>query len=556
VKSPRLGAALLISLACCLARAETLVSYSFDDEHIESGPDTFQIFERSRGTARLSSEFRYSGYYSVELRDVADDADFPELQGYFPALDSGTLQVHFAFMTPEPQEPFNIALAGPAHFTLQADGIGFWLKNRHGHFYHVSDSMPKRLQPIEPFVWYLVDITYRIGAGTYDLRIRKEYTEAPQVDLRAVPNATRTAGSRVSIFSFIGDLPDKSNTVFYVDDIEVSSDVLTGTADLVAPGRRKLFIDYWKDLQQHERRWPECLPLRDFTDLGIDNTGLHLLHDSGNLQTLVQVLQAQQLTPAKLAGLASLPAIQAAAHWRQGCLLLQRQQAGEALQHFNRAEAAMPTARLYALSGTLALAALGEFDAVDARIASAYGEWYGDERFAAAQALIGLAREEHWSSEEVLREVANDLSAVVPTPLSELWQGELSDALLTTLQNTYPDTWSSYLRNRLVTEQYYFLLLWRESYYEALEFARRVAAALEQRDMPAGNWYEFQGNAAFLAGDYSVALQAYEDALNLGHDNPHSVYLKLSDVFFRMADYENERYYREQIYGSLSDQDW
>jgi hypothetical protein len=30
------------------------------------------------------------------------------------------------------------------------------------------------------------------------------------------------------------------------------------------------------------------------------------------------------------------------------------------------------------------------------------------------------------------------------------------------------------------------------------------------------------------------------------------VYLKLSDVFFRMAAYEKERYYREQVYGSLS----
>jgi hypothetical protein len=144
VKPTRLSATLLISFACCMVQAETLVSYSFDDEHIESGPDTFQIFERSRGTARLSPEFRYSGFYSVELRDVAGDNDFPELQGYFPVLDSGTLQVHFAFMTPEPLEPFNIALAGPAHFTLQPDGIGFWLKNRNGHFYHVSDSMPKR----------------------------------------------------------------------------------------------------------------------------------------------------------------------------------------------------------------------------------------------------------------------------------------------------------------------------------------------------------------------------------------------------------------------------
>lgn len=551
----RAGVALLIGLACQLAQAETLVSYSFDDEHIESGPDTFQVFERSRGTASLSTAFRYSGYHSVELRDVAGDADFPELQGYFPVLDSGNLQVHFAFMTPEPLEPFNIALAGPARFALQPDGIGFWLKNRNGYFHHVSDSIPMRLQPIEAFVWYLVDIHYRIDAGTYDLRIRKEYTEAPQVDLREVPNATRAAGSRLGMFSFIGDLEDKSSSVYYVDDIEVSSDVRTDTAELVAPGRRKLFIDYWKDLQRHERKWPECLPWRDFADLGIASSDLHQLHDSGELRHLMQLLQANDSVPAAVAGTASGPAIQAAANWREGCRLLQRQQAGAAWQHFSKAETAMPAARLYSLSGTLALAALGEFDAVDARIASAYGEWYGDERFAAAQAQIALARDEHWSAETILREVAGELSAVVPAPLAELWQGELPDTLLPELQNTFPDTWRDHLRNRLVTEQYYFLLLWREGYFEALEFARLVAAALERHDMPSGSWYEFQGNAAFLAGDYSTALQAYEEALNRGHHNPRSVYLKLSDVFFRLADYDNERYYRELIYGSLSDRD-
>jgi len=550
----RLIILLLAALACFMANAETLVRYSFDDEHVESGPDTFQVFERSRGTARLSSAFRYSGFYSVELRDVAGDTDFPELQGYFPELDSGTLQIHFAFMTPEPQEPFNIALAGPAGFTLQPDGIGFWLKSRNGDLYHVSDSIPRRLQPIEPFVWYLVDIRYHIDAGTYDLRIQEEYTGAPQVNLVAMPNATRTAGSRVNLFSFIGDLPDESSTVYYVDDIEISSDALTDTDELVAPGRRKLFIDYWQDLQQLDRKQPECLPMRSFSDLGIDTPELVALQTAGNLQTLAQVLQAQWLSPATLSGLATLPAIQAAANWRQGCLLLQQRQAREALKYFDLAGTIMPLARLYALSGTLALAALGEFDAVDARIASGYGEWYGDERFAAAQAQIGLAREDHWSSEEILRDVASDLPAVVPASLVELWQGRLPDSLLATLRSTFPDSWRDHLRNRLVTEQYYFLLLWRDGYYEAQEFARQVAAALAQRDMQSATWHEYEGNAAFLAGDYSKALQAYETALNLGHDNPQSVYLKLSDVFFRMADYENERYYREQVYGTLAEQ--
>ncbi|MCK5481790.1 MAG: hypothetical protein KAJ06_11605, partial [Gammaproteobacteria bacterium] len=179
---------LLVVLACCSARAGSLVSYSFDDDRLDTGPDTFRIFEHSRGKVRLSPEFRYSGYYAVEIRDAADDGGFPELQGYFPMQESGTLNVHFAFMTPEPLQPFNIALAGPEWFSMRPDGIGFWLKNKDGYFYHVSDSMPKRLAPIEPFTWYLVDLIYRVDAGTYDLVIREEYADQPLVDIKEAAN--------------------------------------------------------------------------------------------------------------------------------------------------------------------------------------------------------------------------------------------------------------------------------------------------------------------------------------------------------------------------------
>ena len=249
---------LFAALCCYAAQAGSLVSYSFDDDRLDTGPDTFRIFEHSRGRARLSPEFRYSGYYSVEIRDAADDGGFPELQGYFPVQDSGTLHVRFAFMTPDPLEPFNIALAGPEWFSMKRDGIGFWLKNRHGYFYHVSDSMPKRLAPIVPFIWYLVDLTYHVDAGDYDLIIHEEYRDDPLVDIRQVTNATHSPQSRINVFSFIGDLPDKSNAVFYVDDVEIHSDRV-GPRALVAPGRRKLFVDYWRDLERKARDKPQCI---------------------------------------------------------------------------------------------------------------------------------------------------------------------------------------------------------------------------------------------------------------------------------------------------------
>jgi hypothetical protein len=95
---------------------------------VETGPDTFAVFERSKGSVKLSSAYRFSGYRSVELRDVVGDHDFPELQGYFPARRNGRLFAHFALLTTDAGDILNVALAGPKWFTLAKDGIGFWLK--------------------------------------------------------------------------------------------------------------------------------------------------------------------------------------------------------------------------------------------------------------------------------------------------------------------------------------------------------------------------------------------------------------------------------------------
>ena len=100
-----------------------LVSYSFDDNTLTTGPDTFRIFQNARGFVRLSSANRFSGYRSIEIHDVAGDKDFPELQGYFPARTRGKLFLHFALTTADPSEELNIALAGPAGFGLARGGI-------------------------------------------------------------------------------------------------------------------------------------------------------------------------------------------------------------------------------------------------------------------------------------------------------------------------------------------------------------------------------------------------------------------------------------------------
>ena len=65
---------------------------------------------------------------------------------------------HWIVDVVNPDQTLNIALAGPSHFTLTKDGIAFWLKTTNGVLHHVSDSIPKKLFPIDPFAWYLVDV--------------------------------------------------------------------------------------------------------------------------------------------------------------------------------------------------------------------------------------------------------------------------------------------------------------------------------------------------------------------------------------------------------------
>lgn len=221
-----------------------LVSYSFDDGKTDTGPDTFSVFRNARGNVQLSNAFRASGYQSVEIRDVAGDRAFPELQGYFPERRGGWLVIHFALLVTDPREELNIALAGPGWFNLGEHGISFWLATRDGDLIHTTDSIPKRLLRLKPFTWYGIDADYDIARGRYDLRIYEEGIEEPVVSLKDVPNAGSHPGSAVSMFSFIGDNgDDRSNVIYYVDDVVVATDRKIQLPRFIAPGRRQYFVD-------------------------------------------------------------------------------------------------------------------------------------------------------------------------------------------------------------------------------------------------------------------------------------------------------------------------
>jgi hypothetical protein len=250
--------------------AGVLVQYSFDDGLTDTGPDTFAVFQNAKGHVRLVSQIRYSGYRAIELRDVAGDGDFPELQGYFPERAAGELFFHFAMLVTNPDEPLNIALAGKGHFSLKKDGIAFWLKTQNGTLHHVSDSIPKKLFKVEPFVWYVADVRCDITGGTYDLTIRREGTAAPVVALENQPNAANQRGSSVDKFSFVGSVyEDNSNVTFYVDDVVIGTDEKVVLAPFVAPGRRKLFIDRWREARALMVKRPDCPPVLSLSDFGV-----------------------------------------------------------------------------------------------------------------------------------------------------------------------------------------------------------------------------------------------------------------------------------------------
>ena len=171
-----------------------LGGFDFEGEAVETGPYTLIAYEDAKGSVRLTTRYRLSGFRSVEIRDVAGDGEFAELQGFFREMSEGKLYLHFALLIALPEEPLNIALAGEAHFRLKKHGIGFWLKARDGVLLHVTGGEEVPLFPIRALTWYVVDAVYDIGRGVYDLSIRAEGDEEPLVVLVDQPNAGGPCG--------------------------------------------------------------------------------------------------------------------------------------------------------------------------------------------------------------------------------------------------------------------------------------------------------------------------------------------------------------------------
>jgi tetratricopeptide (TPR) repeat protein len=532
-----------------------VVSYSFDDDNVATGPDTFRVFNYAKGNVNLTTTYCRSGYRSVELHDEVGDKEFPELQGYFPLQRKGQLFAHFAFMTTAPNEPLNIALAGTEWFTVRKDGIAFWLSTRDGFLYQHSGKVHAKLFKLEPFEWYTVELTYRIDEGTYDLSIRAEDTERPPlVSLFRQKNASGQAESAVDKFSFIGDLEDKSNVTYYVDDVVISVDRHMTQKPFVAPGRRKLFVDRWNDYYKRMLQHPNLIPAIDLSDFGIRASELQSFRREGLIKALEALLNGRPFDAASLSNASpgNVRLLQAISLWMQGNEQLSKRQAEGALGNFEEAAKQVPQGKIYELSAVLALAALKRWEDVDAKLTLLYADWHDDIRFAVASAMIGLARGNLSEAEKWLREPATLISTQPDTEvLRRLWSGQVNDALMVDLKKQLPLNWRQYIESWLVCEQYYFVLLWQKSFERAGLYASAMVKRYQTLGLPAWLWRERAGDAAFYAQSYEEAKRLYGESLKENEKNT-GVLLKLSDVYFVLGDLEKERLYREKVYGTLS----
>jgi tetratricopeptide (TPR) repeat protein len=507
----------LYSQSYTASPSSILVRYSFDDGLLDTGPDTFTVFQNAKGSVRLNNQNRFSGYRSIEIRDIAGDRDFPELQGYFEGRTRGKVFAHFALMMTNPADELNIALAGPQWFALRKDGISFWLRTIDGFLCHYSDSMPKKLFAPVPFIWYVVNVAYDVDAGAYSLVIYREGEPDPVIRLFEQPNASNQAGSAVDKFSFIGDTgTDVSNVVYYVDDVVVGVDESITQLPFAAPGRRKLFVDYWNEYQRTIHGRPGPIPVTEFSDLGIRSAEIQSLQQAGLWELLQEIVTSNRdRTIPPSASPENRRLLQAVGAWRSGSVALSSGRPEVALERFEEAAFLAPGGKVYAMNAALSLAALGRWPEVDNLLARIYADWRDDIRFPVAAAMIGIAREDLPQAERWLR------TSVEQEPTS----GPMAE-------------WAA--------AQYFYVLLWQKQFMRAEQFAHQMA----QSDQNA-IWLERLGDTAFMSEDFAGALRRYEESL-VGRDRTNTrVLLKLSDVHFRLGDLDRERHYRELLYGRL-----
>jgi tetratricopeptide (TPR) repeat protein len=245
-------------------------------------------------------------------------------------------------------------------------------------------------------------------------------------------------------------------------------------------------------------------------DLGIGSAETAALRQVGAGELLGRALSGKLATVPDDVPDPSRTILQSVIEWRDGARALEAGEAEFALARFDRASQLSPSAPLFRMDAVMALAQLARWDEVDRRLAAILPRWRDDPRLPATLATIGLARGDLDAAERQLREDAESRG--------------------------------------LMAEEYFLTLLWKGDSARAEAFAESMLAHGSASER--GLWRERLGDAAFLTGNIQRARAYYEASL-AGHPRPRSVWLKLSDVYFKLGDLEQERAFRERVYGSL-----
>ena len=394
--------------------------------------------------------------------------------------------------------------------------------------------MPKKLFMPQPFAWYVVDAADDIDRGSYDLTIHQNGLTTPVVALKDQFNAAKQAGSAVDKFSFIGDSgADHSNVVYYVDDVVVSVDEAVPVSRFAAPGRKKFFVDYWDEHQRARLGRPRSMPAMDFPDLGVQPGDIQSLKDAGLWDAWQQTFAGQRGRALDGASPEHQRLFELAALWAEGTAALNGGNAAVALERFESASRLAPAGKIYELTAVLSLASLGSWPQVDTRLAAIYADWINDIRFPAAMAMIGIARRNLAQAEDWLRVPAETVPDVLGQQLLDrLKRNEIDASLLADLRRRFPDTWQDHISGKLLADQYFYVLLWQKQGGAAAQFAGRMLDRYRALGIAPSSWAEKIGGRP-------------------DHADPR-ILQKLSDVYFRLGDFDKERLYRERVYGHLS----
>ena len=530
----------------------TLVSYNFDYDVLDSGPDTYQIFQHKNAKAEISAEYASGGYASAHLTDEAKDGDFVELQGYFPEQQTGVVHFRFKFLIASPNNLFNFALVGRERYQLSPLGINFWLIYEDGWLKHRSDSIPRKLFQPNLYEWYAVDAALNLDTGLYSLQIAGESGgTAVKLDNQKFANGSSKAYS-LKEYSFIGDLQDSQPADFYLDDISIVTSVSTKVAPLVAPGRRKYFVEMWDDYHRELQGKLQCLPAKGIEDFGIYSREYESLKTIGKLDVLYGLIRLNPRVP-KAEEWQSSDELSAIVDWLTACDALDKKEFGKARASIARAIAKKSTAYIYQLTSLIVDAASATN--LNASYSRAYSlpQQGNDVRNMIALSMIAfhLNRYDdthHAQSVNAALASLDRLSGNVAAQLHEVGMSALGRDYIGRLQRYVPKGGEQPLEWMLVLEQQYYAYLWQGNYRDATALVNRVVAKLAKHSIEPGIWLERKADCAYLNRDLETALDLY----NIQVERSLGSVLKMADLYHMQGDLASEKSLRESIYRNFS----